>query len=143
MWIFYSFSSFFVSIYLQFSRHIFFLMLFIFFFCKQVLMRKNTDCKKTNSSNTNIISQHLSTRVNTLDDPSHSVHDKHQYYIIYTQFNYHLWRIKVANGGCSMDDSPFRETFELGIFISTAEKSILNLVKLESSVAEYCKLWKI
>ena len=30
---------------------------------------------------------------------------------------------------CTMDDSPFRQTFELGIFISTAEKSILNLVK--------------
>ena len=28
-----------------------------------------------------------------------------------------------------MDDSPFRQTFELGIFISTTEKSILNLVK--------------
>ena len=30
-----------------------------------------------------------------------------------------------------MDDSPFRKTFELGIFISTAEKSILNLVNCE------------
>ena len=30
----------------------------------------------------------------------------------------------------TMDDSPFRQTFELGVFISTAEKSILNLVKL-------------
>ena len=30
----------------------------------------------------------------------------------------------------SMDDSPFRQAFKLGIFISTAEKSILNLVKL-------------
>ena len=29
-----------------------------------------------------------------------------------------------------MDDSPLRQTFKLGIFISTAEKSIQNLVKL-------------
>ena len=29
-----------------------------------------------------------------------------------------------------MDHSPFRQTFELEIFISAAEKSILNLVKL-------------
>ena len=29
----------------------------------------------------------------------------------------------------TIDDSPFRQTFELGIFVSTAEKSILNLVK--------------
>ena len=29
----------------------------------------------------------------------------------------------------SMDDSPFKQTFELGIFISAAGKSILNLVK--------------
>ena len=29
-----------------------------------------------------------------------------------------------------MDDPPFRQTFELGIFISTAEKTILNLEKL-------------
>ena len=28
-----------------------------------------------------------------------------------------------------IDDSPFRQTFEIGIFISTAGKSILNLVK--------------
>ena len=39
-----------------------------------------------------------------------------------------------------MDDSPFRQTFELEIFISTAEKSVLNLVKL---VANNCKMWKI
>ena len=30
-----------------------------------------------------------------------------------------------------MDDSLFRQTFKLGIFISTAEKSILNLVNCE------------
>ena len=29
-----------------------------------------------------------------------------------------------------MADSPFRQTFELGMFISTAEKNILNLVKM-------------
>ena len=34
-----------------------------------------------------------------------------------------------TNNAKVMDDSPFRQTFELGIFISTAEKSILNLVK--------------
>ena len=34
----------------------------------------------------------------------------------------------------SIDHSPFRKTFELGIFISTAEKSILNLVKLANFV---------
>ena len=28
-----------------------------------------------------------------------------------------------------MDDSPFRQTVELGIFISTAGKNTLNLVK--------------
>ena len=33
-----------------------------------------------------------------------------------------------------MDDSPFRQTFELGIFSSTAEKSILDLVKLNGEV---------
>ena len=39
-----------------------------------------------------------------------------------------LWRkIEFQN---SMDDSPFRQTLELKLFISTAGKSILNLVKL-------------
>ena len=42
-----------------------------------------------------------------------------------------------------MDHYPFRQTFELGIFISTAEKSILNLVKLRSLVAKHCKMGKI
>ena len=42
-----------------------------------------------------------------------------------------------------MDDSPFRETFELGIFINTAGKSILNLAKWGSLVAKYFKMWKI
>ena len=35
-----------------------------------------------------------------------------------------------------MDRSPIRQTFELGKFISTAGKSIINLVK-------YRKMWKI
>ena len=42
-----------------------------------------------------------------------------------------------------MDDPPFsRETFELGGSISTAGKSILNLVKWRSLVAKYRKMWK-
>ena len=32
-------------------------------------------------------------------------------------------------GYCLMDHSPFRQTFQFGILISTAGKSILNLVK--------------
>ena len=36
----------------------------------------------------------------------------------------------VAWPGFKLDHSRFRQTFELGIFISTGEKSILNLVKL-------------
>ena len=32
--------------------------------------------------------------------------------------------------GTSMEHSPIRQTFELGKFISTAGKSIINLVKL-------------
>ena len=35
--------------------------------------------------------------------------------------------------GIAMDDSPFGQTFEFEIFISTAEKSILNLIN--------CKVW--
>ena len=42
-----------------------------------------------------------------------------------------------------MDHSPFRQTFELGIFISAAGKSILNLEKWLCLVARYCKMWKI
>ena len=42
-----------------------------------------------------------------------------------------------------MDHSPFRQTFELGIFTSTAGKSILNLVKWGCLVAEHCKMLKI
>ena len=33
-----------------------------------------------------------------------------------------------------MDDSPFAQTLKLEIFISTAKKSILNLVKLQNIV---------
>ena len=36
-------------------------------------------------------------------------------------------------------DSPFRQTFELGILISTAGKSILNLVKWLSLVKNIVK----
>ena len=36
-----------------------------------------------------------------------------------------------------MDHSPIRQTFELGKFISTAGKSIINLVE------KYRKMWKI
>ena len=36
-----------------------------------------------------------------------------------------------------MDHSPIRQTFELGKFISTAGKSIINLVKLLSLVEKY------
>ena len=42
-----------------------------------------------------------------------------------------------------MDDSRFKQTFELGVFINTAEKSSLNLVKLRSLVAKFSKMWKI
>ena len=43
----------------------------------------------------------------------------------------------------TMNHSPFRHTFELGIVISTAGKSILNLVKWRSLVAKCRKMWKI
>ena len=36
-----------------------------------------------------------------------------------------------------------RQTFELGKFISTAGKSIINLVKWSSLVEKYRKMWKI
>ncbi len=36
----------------------------------------------------------------------------------------------IHTGHVSMDHSPIRQTFELGKFISTAGKSIINLVKL-------------
>ena len=39
-------------------------------------------------------------------------------------------RPKVCGDFAIMDDSPFRQILELGIFIITAEKSIINLVKL-------------
>ncbi len=42
-----------------------------------------------------------------------------------------------------MDHSPIRQTFELGKFISTAGKSIINLVKLRRLGEEYRKMWKI
>ena len=42
-----------------------------------------------------------------------------------------------------MDHSPIRQTFELGKFISTAGKSIINLVNLRSLVEQYRKMWKI
>ncbi len=42
-----------------------------------------------------------------------------------------------------MDHSPIRQTFELGKFVGTAGKSIINLVKLGSLVAKYRKMWKI
>ncbi len=42
-----------------------------------------------------------------------------------------------------MDHSPIRQTFKLGKFISTAGKSIINLVKLGRLVAKYRKMWKI
>ena len=42
----------------------------------------------------------------------------------------------------AMDHSPFEQTFKLGTFISTAGKSILNLVKLRSLVAKHCKMSK-
>ncbi len=41
-----------------------------------------------------------------------------------------------------MNHSPIRQTFELGKFISTAGKSILNLVKLESFVENIIKCGK-
>ena len=55
------------------------------------------------------------------------------------------WIISYGNDcqGLVMDNSPFRQTFELGIFISTAEKSIQNLVKWQSLVAKHCKVRKI
>ena len=43
----------------------------------------------------------------------------------------------------SMDHSPIRQIFELGKFISTAGKSIINLVRLWSLVPKYRKMWKI
>ncbi len=43
-----------------------------------------------------------------------------------------------------MDHSPIRQTSELGKFISTAGKSIINLVKLCGRLVEkYRKMWKI
>ncbi len=42
-----------------------------------------------------------------------------------------------------MDHSPIRQTSELGKFISTAGKSIINLVKLGSLFEKYRKMWKI
>ena len=42
-----------------------------------------------------------------------------------------------------MDHSPIRQTFELGKFISTARKSIIDLVQLRSLVEKYRKMWKI
>ena len=42
-----------------------------------------------------------------------------------------------------MNHSPIRQTFELGKFISTAGKSILNLAQLGSLVEKYHKMWKI
>ena len=42
-----------------------------------------------------------------------------------------------------MDHPPIRQTFELGKFISTAGKSIINLVKLGSLVEKDRKMWKI
>ena len=39
-------------------------------------------------------------------------------------------RPKVRGDFAIMDDSPFRQILELAIFISTAEKGIMNLVKL-------------
>ena len=45
-----------------------------------------------------------------------------------------------ARNNCTIDDSPFRQTLELGIFIGTAGKSILNLVKWGSLVAKHCKM---
>ncbi len=42
-----------------------------------------------------------------------------------------------------MDHSPIRKTFEIGKFISTAGKSIINLVKLGRLVTKYRKMWKI
>ena len=41
-----------------------------------------------------------------------------------------------------MADSLFRQTFGLGIFISAAGKSILNLLNLLSLVAKHCEMWK-
>ena len=49
----------------------------------------------------------------------------------------------LPNWACPIDHSPIRQTFELGKFISTADKSILNLVRLRSLVTKYCKMWKI
>ncbi len=43
----------------------------------------------------------------------------------------------------AMDHSPITQTSELGKFISTAGKSIINLVKLLSLVAKYRKMWNI
>ena len=49
----------------------------------------------------------------------------------------------MATDTCTiMDHFPFRQTFQLGIFISTAERSILNLVKLQSLNAKHCKMSK-
>ena len=42
-----------------------------------------------------------------------------------------------------MDHSPIRQTFKLENNFSTVGKSFLNLVKLGSLVAKYCKMSKI
>ena len=45
-------------------------------------------------------------------------------------FDYFIGKLYSLYTANSMDHSPIRQTFELGQFISTAGKSIINLVKL-------------
>ena len=58
-------------------------------------------------------------------------------------FTFETRRFAIEHMPVEVDHSPFRQTFELGIFTSTAVKSILNLVKWRSLVAKHCKMWKI
>ena len=52
------------------------------------------------------------------------------YTIVYRLYTYwfNFVEVTVINLFLQMDDSPFRQTFELEIFISAAEKTILNFV---------------
>ena len=44
------------------------------------------------------------------------------------------YHVVVKPCSLTIDDSPFRQTFELGIFISTAEESMQNIVKSEDFI---------
>jgi hypothetical protein len=58
-----------------------------------------------------------------------------------TLINFHLaYKSESSN---LMGHRPIRQTSELGKFITTAAKSVTNLVELRRLVAKYRKMWKI